>query len=374
VTTDESREAGRDAVVTPSRPTIVDVAEAAGVSRQTVSNALNRPHKVAPVTLERVLREIERLRFTPHVSAQQLRRQRASAYGFEVNPSGHRRLGHILDEFLVELTVSAPSHASHLVAFAPDPDDVIAGYRQTLASGLVDGFVLADTRHSDPRPPWLLEQHVPFVSFGRVWDLPELTRWVDVDGHAGVLQAVRHLAEAGYAQIGWLGWPAGSPVGDNRRQGWSDGLAELGVTGDAPTAEAVQDLDEATDAAARLLDRLGPDSAVVCASDLLALGVLRAVRNRGLEPGRDVGVVGFDDTDVAAAMQLTSVHQPVAEAARTAWDMLVDPTSTPGPVLLEPSLTVRASSVREPAAPARADTRPTAKQARSDDDPPGIRP
>ncbi|GAB3872867.1 LacI family DNA-binding transcriptional regulator [Terrabacter terrigena] len=330
-----------------ARTTIVDVAVAAGVSRQTVSNALNRPHKVAPDTLERVLREVERLRFTPHASAQQLRRQRASAFGFEVNPSGHRRLGHILDEFLVELTVSAPAHASHLLAFAPDPDDVIAGYRQTLASGLVDGFVLADTRHADPRPQWLIEHGVPFVSFGRVWDRPELTRWVDVDGHAGVLGAVRHLAASGYEQIGWLGWPSGSPVGDDRRRGWADGLAELGVTGEAPTAESVQDLDEATGAAERLLDRLGTDAAIVCASDLLALGALRAVRNHGLEPGRDVGVVGFDDTDVAAAMQLTSVHQPVAEAARTAWDLLVDPESTSAPVLLEPTLTVRASSIRE---------------------------
>jgi LacI family transcriptional regulator len=73
------------------------------------------------------------------------------------------------------------------------------------------------------------------------------------------------------------------------------------------------------------------------------------VRNHGLEPGRDVGVVGFDDTDVAAAMQLTSVHQPVAEAARIAWDLLVDPESTSAPVLLEPTLTVRSSSVRGPA-------------------------
>ncbi len=372
MTSDESREPVLDAVVASPRPTIVDVAEAAGVSRQTVSNALNRPDKVASETLERVLREIERLRFTPHASAQQLRRRRASAYGFEVNPSGHRRLGHILDEFLVQLTVSAPSHASHLVAFAPDPDDVIAGYQQILASGLVDGFVLADTRHADPRPPWLLERNVPFVSFGRLWDLPELTRWVDVDGRAGVLQAVRHLAEAGYAQIGWLGWPTGSPVGDDRRQGWADGISGLGVSGDAPTAEAVQDLDEATGAAARLLDRLGPDAAVVCASDLLALGVLRAARNRGLEPGRDVGVVGFDDTDVAAAMQLTSVHQPVAEAARSAWDMLVGPVSTPGPVLLEPFLTVRASSRRDPTGLEGAGTRATPEHGWADD-PPGTR-
>jgi LacI family transcriptional regulator len=334
--------------VTASRPTIVDVAAAAGVSRQTVSNAVNRPERVAPETLERVRREIDRLGFTPHVSAQQLRRQQSSAFGFEVNPSGHRRLGHILDEFLVELTVSAPAHARHLVTFAPDPDDVISGYRQTLASGLVDGFVLADTRRADPRPAWLIEQRVPFVSFGRVWDQPELTRWVDVDGRAGVLEAVRHLARSGYAQIGWLGWPAGSPVGDDRRQGWVDGIAELGGAAEDLTAESVQDIDEATEAADRLLDRLGPDSAIVCASDLLALGALRAVRHRSLDPGLDVGVVGFDDSDVAAATSLTSVRQPVARAARTAWAMLVGPTATPGPVLLDPSLTVRASSVRHP--------------------------
>jgi LacI family transcriptional regulator len=330
-----------------ARPTIVDVASAAGVSRQTVSNVLNRPDRVAPATLDRVRREIDRLGFTPHVSAQQLRRKRASAYGFEVNPSGHRRMGHILDEFLVELTVSAPGRASHLVAFAPDPDDVVAGYRQTLASGLVDGFVLADTRTSDPRPPWLLEHEVPFVSFGRVWDLPELTRWVDVDGHAGVRDAVHHLVDAGYRQVGFLGWPVGSPVGDDRRRGWRDAVAELGLDASAPAAASVQDIDEATEAAEDVLDHLGPDAAVVCASDLLALGVLRAVRNRGLRPGADIGVVGFDDTDVAAAMGLSSVHQPVAEAARIAWDMLIDPVRHPGPVLLEPTLTIRASSLRE---------------------------
>lgn len=337
---------------TASRATIVDVAKAAGVSRQTVSNALNRPDRVAPPTLERVLDAVERLRFTPMVSAQQLRRQRASAAGFEVNPSQHGRLGHILDEFLVELTVDAPRHGIHVVAFAPDPDDVVAGYRQTLASGLVDGFVLADTRHGDPRPDWLLAHEVPFVSFGRVWDKPELTRWVDVDGRAGLRTAVAHLADQGYAHVGFLGWPAGSPVGDDRRAGWVDGLAEAGLaTSPEEAEEAVQDLDEATGAATRLLDHLGAvrrpagSTAVVCASDLLALGALRAVRALGLEPGRDVGVVGFDDTDVAAAMQLTSVHQPVAEAARAAWRMLLAPAgTTPAAQLLAPTLTVRASS------------------------------
>ncbi|KRE55578.1 LacI family DNA-binding transcriptional regulator [Phycicoccus sp. Soil748] len=340
----------------PGRATIVDVARAAQVSRQTVSNALNRPDKVAAPTLERVLREIDRLGFTPHITAQQLRRRKAAAYGFEVNPSGHGRLGHILDEFLVQLTVAAPAHGSHLMTFAPDPEDVIEGYRQTLATGLVDGFVLADTRHGDPRPQWLLDHHVPFVAFGRVWDLPELRQWVDVDGGAGVREAVAHLVAAGYDRIGFLGWPAGSPVGDDRRHGWLAGLADAGRTasGQLEAEESVQDLDQATAAAERLLRRLGPGSAVVCASDMLALGAVRAVRNTGLALGADIGVVGFDDTDVADALSVTSIRQPIAEAARTAWQMLTSPES-PRPVLLAPALTVRSSTTRTPTSSA---TRP----------------
>ncbi len=246
-----------------SRATIVDVAHGAGVSRQTVSNALNRPDKVAPATLERVLAEIARLGFTPNVTAQQLRRRKAAAYGFEVNPSGHGKMGHILDEFLVQLTVAAPDHGSHLVTFAPDPDDVVEGYRQTLATGLVDGFVLADTRPGDPRPQWLLDHDVPFVSFGRVWDMPDLHQWVDVDGGSGVRQAVAHLVAAGYGRIGFLGWPSGSPVGDDRRSGWLAGLADAGRhdPDEAEAEESVQDLDQATAAAERLLARLGPGSA-----------------------------------------------------------------------------------------------------------------
>ncbi len=333
------------------RATIVDVARAAGVSRQTVSNALNAPERVAPGTLERVRAEIHRLHFTPNVTAQQLRRRRASAYGFAVNPTGSARMGHILDEFLVELTIAAPGHRSHLVTFAPDPGDVLESHKRLLSSGLVDGFVLADTRHGDPRPHWLLEQGVPFVSFGRIWDSPHLEQWVDVDGRAGMHAAVCHLAGSGYARVAFLGWPGGSAVGDDRRRGWLEGLEDCGLQGADLHATSPQAIDRATAAADRLIEQLGDDGAVLCASDLLALGVVRAINRRGLEPGRDVGVVGFDDTDVAEALQVSSVRQPLREAARSAWRLL-HATGTDGirPALLTPTLTVRGSSVRTPLA------------------------
>jgi DNA-binding LacI/PurR family transcriptional regulator len=338
--------AGRD------RATIVDVAEAAGVSRQTVSNALNNPDRLASSTLERVHRAIESLGFTPNAAAQHLRRQRAQAYGFEVNPSGSGRMGHILDGFLVELTVAAPAHQSHLVTFAPERDQLLEGYERILGTGLVDGFFLGDTRRGDPRPGWLLANAVPFVTFGRIWDRPDLGRWVDVDGRAGMELAVDHLLQQGYEAIGYLGWPDGSPVGDDRRRGWLSGLATAGQAGDALAEEASQELTEATAAATRLLDRLartGHRGAILCASDLLALGAQRAVRNRGLEPGLDVGIVGFDDSDVAEALQLTSLRQPLREAARRAWQILHTPgTDATRTALLSPTLTIRTSSIPTP--------------------------
>jgi DNA-binding LacI/PurR family transcriptional regulator len=337
------------------RATIVDVAAAAGVSRQTVSNVLNSPERVARPTRERVTREIERLGFTPHAAAQQLRRRRAHAYGFDVDPSGIGGMGPVLSEFLVSLTSAAPSHGSHLVTFSSRAGSVVQDYEQLLATGLVDGFVIADTQPGDPRPEWLLKRNVPFVAFGRVWDRPELDRWVDVDGRAGMQLGVSHLIGQGYESIGFLGWPAGSPVGDDRRRGWLAGLADAGLADDPMAEEAAQDLGAATAAAGRLLDRLGPargsiargSIAVLCASDTFALGAHRAARARDLEPGRDVGIVGFDDSDIAVALELTSLRQPLAEVASHAWRLFESEQSgQDSSVLLTPTIVSRASTSR----------------------------
>jgi DNA-binding LacI/PurR family transcriptional regulator len=195
------------------------------------------------------------------------------------------------------------------------------------------------------------------VTFGRIWDNPEMGRWVDVDGRAGMELAVEHLVVQGYTSIAYLGWPDGSPVGDDRRRGWLSGLADAGLAGSPIAEEAVQDLTAATAAAERLLDRLPSGGAILCASDLLALGALRAVRNHGLEPGRDIGVVGFDDSDVAEALQLTSLRQPLQDAAAEAWRIVqAKGTDLSLTALLAPTLTVRASTTSTSFAPPTSST------------------
>jgi LacI family transcriptional regulator len=333
------------------RVTIVDVARRAAVSRQTVSNALTHPARVRPDTLERVRAAIDELGYQPSSSAQSLRSQRAGALGVEVNTLGPRSHNETMAPFLASLGMRAGLHGAHVVPFgSPENSPMLDGYRQMWARRLVDAFVIADTHHGDPRPPWLEENGIPFASFGRVWDDPTFTSWVDVDGAAGTRAAVAHCVGAGYRTVAYLGWPQGSIVGDDRRLGWQQGCAAAPAGAAGPEATAVQDLDEARAAARVLLSQVGPGDAVVCASDILALGVHHELLVAGLRPGLDVGVVGFDGSETALMHHLTTLAQPLDAIAEQVLVLLDDAMAgRPRPqegVLLEPELTPGRSTDR----------------------------
>ena len=330
----------------PERATLVDVAKASQVSRQTVSNAMNNPDRVAPETLERVRAEIARLGFRPNRAARSLRRQRANAIGFQVEQAARRAVGNILDPFLSALTASAQADDAHLITFVTADERVLRTYDRLLATQVVDGFVLAHTRHADPRAAWLGERQVPFVSFGRIWDDPTVTSWVDVDGRAGTVAGVEHLRARGYRRIAWLGWPDGSPVGDERRGGWLDATADLDQDAGLLTATTRQDALQASVAADPLLDALEPGDAIVCVSDIVALGVTLALGRRGLRPGTDIGVMGFDDGGIAEVFDLSTVRQPLEEIADALVRMLEQPSEPAAGLIIVPAVVPRASTTR----------------------------
>ncbi len=340
-------ESERTTAVRAARVTINEVAAHAKVSRQTVSNTLNFPERVKPSTLERVRASIDQLGYRPSAPSQQLRQQRARAIGFELNAIGATR-GDVTHPFLVALSMAAPRRGLHLVPFASDDSrPTVDGYVDTVCRHLVDGFVLVDTHEGDPRPSWLDERSIPWVAFGRIWNNSEATTWVDVDGHAGTEAAVDHLVTQGYDRIGYLGWPAGSPVGDDRRNGWSDATERHGIT-TTPQASCEQGIAEATAAAIPLLDEVGRGGAVVCASDMLALGVLHAALRRGWDPGRDLGIVGFDGSNAARMSGITTVVQPLQQIADACVELLhglVDGASPPqSGLLVRPQLEASTST------------------------------
>ena len=157
---------------------------------------------------------------------------------------------------------------------------------------------------------------MPFVAFGRPWDDPEATHpWVDVDGAAGGELATRHLLESGHERIAWIGWRKDSPfIGEDRRVG----LVARDARHARPRAgHPGRGHGRPPAGRRRACCSTRRARAFVCASDTLAMGVLHTLAERGLQPGRDIAVVGFDDSQVAQVVPpgLTSVRQPLEEVA-----------------------------------------------------------
>lgn len=332
-------------------PTLESVAAAAGVSRQTVSNVLNAPERVAPATRARVEAVIESMNYRPNRVARSLRTRATRLLGYQVQPTPAGTLNPVLDRFVHAVTDTAAEHGFHLLVFAATGEaDGLEQYAELLGQRAVDGFILTDTVVGDPRHAWLAQRRVPYVSFGRTWRDAEPGPWVDVDGAAGTAEAVEHVYALGHRRVAYLGWPEGSGVGDDRLAGYRAACERLGIVPRVVRAE--QSMEQGWEGAATLLAEPHPPTALVCVSDLCAYGALRAVAERGLRPGRDVAVVGFDDTPAAGLpdIELTSVAQPIEAAGRMAVQLLLsrlgvlEPPEPSTSCLLRPSLTVRAST------------------------------
>ena len=323
------------------RATLASVAAAANVSRQTVSNVLHAPERVAPATLDRVLATIAAQGYRPSLAARQLRTRRSRTLGLRLEPWGNGISGAVLDRFLHALTEQAQQAGYRTVLFtAADDAEEVARYDELLSTTEIDGFVLTSTHAGDARTAWLARREVPFATFGRAWGVEGTAPdhpWVDVDGAAGTREATEHLLAAGH-EVAFLGWPRGSGSGDDRHRGWARAMEAAGRTGAQARVDDVTA--QATAATAALLAGPRPPTAVVCASDTLALGA----RAHAVTARVPLAVVGFDDTPVAAALGISSVAQPLAAAAALVLSLLLDQLD--GRVgatqhLLAPSLVLR---------------------------------
>jgi DNA-binding LacI/PurR family transcriptional regulator len=330
--------------------TISTVAEHAGVSRQTVSNVLNSPHLVREETRERVLASVHALGYRVSQAARQMRTGRSRLLAVRIDAVRDGINGSVLDRFLHGLTESADVAGYRLMLYtAPDATREITTFDDLLGAYDLDGFVLDSTHHGDPRTAWLAERGVPFVTFGRPWGGPDPHPWVDVDGAAGTEEATRHLLAAGHRRIGYIGWPEGDDeVADDRRAGWERALRAAGLDPAGLHVGLPDGIAEGGHAARGMLALADPPTALVCASDSLALGALgTGDRSR---PGAPA-VIGFDDTPVAQAIGMSSVSQPLAEVAGRCIDLLIHrldrtPDGTVAEaehILLAPRLVVRSS-------------------------------
>lgn len=333
--------------------TIRDVAREAGVSTATVSYVLNDSRRVSEETRERVLRTVQRLGYRANIIARNLQASETRLIGYSWRPAPIDQFNPILDQFLQSIAQAAARHDYRILAFPSiDVHEELSAYEEMMLIGQVDGFILTNTNFDDERVLALLKNRFPFVSFGRAnedWDF----LWIDVDGAAGIRMATEHLLAQGHRRIAFLAWPEKSQTGYYRLQGYLSAMAAAGLTVDPAWVQLAGNFYDESYAATRRLLALPlvcRPTAIIASSDLMALGVLNAGWDAGLEVGRELAVVGFDDVPIARYLRpaLTTLAQPILEVGEQLVTMLIDEISgRPVPQrhrLMQPTLIVRAST------------------------------
>jgi DNA-binding LacI/PurR family transcriptional regulator len=294
------------------RPTILDVARRAGVSKGAVSFALNGRPGLAPATRERILVAARELDWQPSSRARALSHSRAFALGLVISrPPALLGADPFFAQFLagIESTLAGQGMALLLQVVGGDATVEVASYRRLAAEDRVDGVFLTDLRVEDPRFALLVQLGLPAIAVGRpigACPFPAVT----VDDRTGVGEAVAHLLALGHTRIAYVGGTDGYVHAASRREAWRGALEAAGV---APGPDLVGDFTGRGGAAATraLLALPQRPTAVVYANDLMAVAGMSVALGQGLALPDDLSVVGFDDIPLAAhvAPALTTVRQ-----------------------------------------------------------------
>jgi LacI family transcriptional regulator len=334
-------------------PTIKDVAREAGVSIATVSYVLNhKTDAVSDETRRLVWEAVERIGYTPNITARNLQASKSRLIGYAWHEAPRDQVNSVLDRFTYFLAQSAEAAGYHILTFTYPPNDPLPVYEDLIRTGRVDGFVVSGTRLDDARIAALMRRGVPFVSFGRstpAWSFS----WVDTDGAAGLRIAVQHVAELGHQRIGFLGWPPPSLAGEYRKAGFRAGMAAMGLPVDEELlwhGEYAEDTGRVALRRWLKLPAAKRPTAILVVSDLMAIGLINEADQHGIEVGRDLSIVGFDDAPTSQYMRppLTSLRQPIADIAQAVISLLETRLNSPagphGQRLFVPRLIVRKST------------------------------
>jgi DNA-binding LacI/PurR family transcriptional regulator len=307
------------------RATIDDVARAAGVSRQTVSNVVRGRGRLASATRDRVVAAIEQLGYKPHTGAASLRSGRTYRIAYPI-PDAEFHPGNVIMLEFLQFLVAAARERKHQVLVIGSYGSGLEAIEDLVWTKSVDGFVLATMADDDPRVAFLAERQVPFACFGRTSpSTPQ--HWVDIDNRAAIRDVTARVLTRGHTSAVYLGYIPQGEWDVEREAGYRDVMSAAGLpvsvirTGTAPA--------EADATVAALLRSPDRPTAVIAGSDVLAAVCYATASRAGLRIGVDLAVTGFDGGSVARILTpaLTTVAMPLAEVADRLVDRIVSAVS-----------------------------------------------
>lgn len=277
-----------------------ELAEHLGLSKSTVSRALNGYPDISEVTRRRVETAARKLGYRPLSHAQAIRTGRVRAIAMVLNsdePDGHNPF---LQEFLAGACEAASGFDWTLtISTAKSEADTLTVLRRLVEEHKADGFILPRTAVNDARANLLRDLNVPSILFGRTGygrDEPQDDiSWFDISGETAMHKAVQRLADHGHSRIAYVGSDPKFNYSHLRQDGFVEGLAAAGLPCDPDLIRNGARTREEGAAEGRALLRLDrPPTAIVFATDLAALGFCSVATERGLEIGRDISVIGYD--------------------------------------------------------------------------------
>ena len=330
--------------------TLEDIAKQTGVSRSTVSRVVNNHPNVRDDVRKRVLEVIQITGYHPNAAARTLASQRSWTLGFVLPLSVSF---FFTDPFFSHLTkgiIQACNQHNYTLALfladtKEDEEQIIARISR---KGLLDGVLVQAGHHGDQQIIGaLVDAGMPQVIIGRPFRADNVN-YVDTDNFNASHSAVAHLIRLGCKRIGTITGPLESTVGLDRKAGYIKALSECDKNvEDALILEG--DFTEASGYYAMKNMLLAKPDAVFVASDTMAIGAMRAVREAGLNIPNDIAIVGFDDDAIAklSDIQLTTVRQPVVQLGITALELLIDVikngTNPPRHIIMDTELVIRDS-------------------------------
>jgi DNA-binding LacI/PurR family transcriptional regulator len=299
------------------RPTLEAVAARAGVSRATASRVVNGSDGVREPLAERVRQAVDELGYVPNQAARTLVTRRNDAIAVVVAEPETR---FFTDPFFAQqvrgISRELTAHDNQLVLLLTEGEADYGRVGRYLAGGHVDGALIFSLHSDDSLPVMARKAGVPTVIGGRPSWSDGDTLYVDCDNRGGAQEAVRHLMRLGRRRIAHIAGPLDQTASVDRLDGFRDVLPDIDpkliAEGDFTPEGAARAMTE-------LLDRWPDLDAVFAASDVMASGALRVLRNRGLRVPEDVAVVGFDDIVSVAEWTdppLTTIRQNIEEMGR----------------------------------------------------------
>lgn len=305
-------------------PTLEEVAQLAGVSRSTVSRVINNQPNVRPATRQLVWQAVRESGYQPHAVARSLATKRTRIIGMVIAESVTTLF---TDPFFPVLLHGATEvcniHQYQLMLslFTARADEHEM-YQRVVRNGYLDGVIVASTSLDDPIVSNLKRDGIPFVTVGRYPDAA--VHYVDADNVSGARMAIEHLIRLGHGRIGTITGRLDTSHGQDRLSGYRQALEAHQI----PVEEALIAEGDYTErsgmAGMQRLLQASP-AAVFVASDSMAIGALKALRQAGLRVPHDVALIGFDDIPIAAALEpaLTTVRQPIHRLGALAVEVLL---------------------------------------------------